>query len=83
MKTPTSTITTKGQVTIPKHIRDSLHLDTGDKVEFIFKDNEVIIKPITKKASDVAGLLSKYRKDNAVSIEDMNEAIKQRMKDNA
>jgi AbrB family looped-hinge helix DNA binding protein len=29
-----STITQKGQVTIPKDVHDSLHIVTGDKVEF-------------------------------------------------
>lgn len=82
MNAPTSTITTKGQVTIPKAIRDYLHLDTGDKVEFIFKNSEIIIKPITKKAADVAGLLSKYKKEKTVSVEEMNSVIKQRIKNN-
>jgi AbrB family looped-hinge helix DNA binding protein len=30
-----ATITTKGQVTIPKEIRDYLNLDTGSKVDFV------------------------------------------------
>ncbi|HIO93208.1 MAG TPA: AbrB/MazE/SpoVT family DNA-binding domain-containing protein [Leucothrix mucor] len=76
-----STITSKGQITIPKSIRELLHLFSGDKVEFVFNDkNEVVLKPITKKSSDVFASLSKYQKKSPVSIEEMNEGIKQRMR---
>ncbi len=82
MNASVSTITSKGQVTIPKNIRDILHLNSGDKVEFICTENdEIIIKPVTKKAADVAGTLSKYKKDKVVSVVDMNRAIKKRVKD--
>lgn len=76
-----STITQKGQVTIPKNMRDSLHLTTGDKVEFVLNERgEIVIKPLTRKVSEVAGLLSKYRKSQPVSVEMMNEAIAQHLK---
>jgi AbrB family looped-hinge helix DNA binding protein len=71
-----STLTSKGQITIPKALRESMSIDTGDKIEFIINEqNEVVIKPITKKAIDVFGQLSKYKKNHPVSIEKMNEAI--------
>ena len=71
-----STVTTKGQVTIPKDIRESMAIDAGDKIEFIINaQNDVVIKPITKKAIDVFGQLSQYKKDKPLSIEEMNEAI--------
>ncbi len=83
MHSSTSSMTSKGQITIPKAIRDRLHLDQGDKVEFIFtENNEVLIKPMTKKVTDVAGRLGAYKKDSAVSLETMQEAIQKRMKNN-
>jgi len=30
-----ATLTTKGQVTIPKEVRESLRLHTGDKIEIV------------------------------------------------
>jgi antitoxin PrlF len=40
-----TTITSKGQVTIPKHIRDSLHLEPGSKVIFdVNKDGELVLR---------------------------------------
>ena len=61
-----TTITSKGQITIPKSIRDSLNLLPGDKVEFVITQaNEVILRPITKKVDDVFGLLVAYKKRQA------------------
>ncbi len=70
-----ATITTKGQVTIPKHIRDFLHLHKGDKIEIVANDNgEAIIRPISKKVDDLFGMLKKSNQ-KTVSVESMNEAI--------
>ena len=71
-----STLTSKGQITIPKDIRDLLQLHAGDKVEFVENNrHEIILKPVTKRAADVSGLLSRYKKKDPVSIEEMNRAI--------
>ena len=81
MNAPISTLTSKGQVTIPKDVRDSLHLLSGDKVEFVRNDaGEIIIKPLTKKATELAGLLSKYTKPKPVSVEMMNQLVKDNLK---
>ena len=37
-------VTTKGQVTIPKAIRDRLGLRPGDQVEFVEKDGQVVVR---------------------------------------
>ena len=77
-----STITSKGQVTIPKNIRELLHLYAGDKIEFVFNEaNDVILRPVTKKAADVCGGLAKYKQKKTISVEEMNNAIKNRMRD--
>ncbi len=77
-----STITRKGQVTIPKDVRDSLHLVTGDKVEFVRNEQgEIIIKPMTCKVSEVAGMLGRYKKAEPVSIAEMDLALAQHIRD--
>lgn len=82
MNTFVSTVTQKGQVTIPKSVRDNLHLMTGDKVEFVINDRgEVVIKPVTRKVVEVAGLLSQYKKSRPISIEEMDQAVAQHLKD--
>jgi len=37
-------VTSKGQVTVPKRIRDRLRLKPGDKVDFIERNGEVVLK---------------------------------------
>jgi AbrB family looped-hinge helix DNA binding protein len=55
-----ATLTNKGQITIPKTVRDSLGLQSGDKIEFILKnDGEALVRPVTKKVDDVFGILHK------------------------
>ena len=77
-----ATITTKGQVTIPKSVRDSLMLNTGDKIEFLVTDKrEALIRPISKKVDEVFGILHKPGR-KTVSVEEMDIKIRQRMKDN-
>ena len=67
-------ITSKGQVTIPKNIRQHLKIDQGDKIEFFVGENGVvIISPIKSDVRELKGIIAKP--DQAVSIEDMKEAI--------
>ncbi len=43
---PSSTVSSKGQVTIPQEVRTRLGLRAGDRVEFVSKDGETILRPI-------------------------------------
>ena len=78
---PISNVTSKGQITIPKVIRDSLGLHAGDKVEFIIGQNgEILFKPVTRKVCDVFGFLHQPGV-KAVSIDEMDEIVKNKIKD--
>ena len=73
-----ATLTSKGQVTIPKDVRDSLHLFAGDKIEiFVTENGEGIIRPISKKVDDLFGKL-KRKGQKPISVSEMNDALKQR-----
>ena len=76
-----ATLTTKGQVTIPKKIRESLKLHTGDKIEIIVTEKgEAIIRPVSRKVDDIFGKLHKQGR-KALSIDAMDDDIRNRMKD--
>jgi antitoxin PrlF len=75
----TATITSKGQVTIPKGIRDELLLHSGDQLDFsITPHGELLAKPVTRSVSDVFGRLH-HTQQAPVSVEGMTQAIRKRM----
>jgi AbrB family looped-hinge helix DNA binding protein len=71
---PASKITAKGQITIPKSIRDALGVDTGDRVEFVVRaDGVVEMIARTRPLLSLAGILGVRRL--GLSVEDMDAAI--------
>jgi len=67
-------LTSKGQITIPKAVRDRLGLRTGDRIEFrIAKDGTATLVPRTLRTDDVFGILAHYGKGKKVSVEDMHD----------
>ncbi|MBU6434451.1 MAG: type II toxin-antitoxin system PrlF family antitoxin [Nitrospirae bacterium] len=73
----TSTLTSKGQTTIPKDIRTRRNLHPGDRLEFVIdKDGRVLVLPASLDASEIAGMLKPPARP--VSVEGMNQAIRKR-----
>ena len=71
-----ATLTSKGQVTIPKAVRNSLNLHAGDKIEFVITETkEAFLRPVTKKVDDVFGRLHKPGR-KPISIEKMDAGIR-------
>jgi antitoxin PrlF len=64
-----ATLTSKGQLTVPKEIRDSLGMKTGDRLTFtLMQDGVVVLRVKNKRLSDLGGIL--HKKDRkAVPIE--------------
>jgi len=69
-----ATLSSKGQVTMPKTIRDKFGLDSGDKLDFLCRDDGVLeVIPIKQSAARLKGMLP--RPSRVVSVEEMNRAI--------
>jgi antitoxin PrlF len=67
-----SALTSKGQATIPKPIRDHLHLKPGDRVKFfVHPDGTVVLLP-KLPPSALRGIVKPLRRP--VSIAEMDEA---------
>ena len=68
-----ATVTSKGQVTIPKEVRDELGIETGTKLYFVRTAQGYFLKPARNSILSLAGTV---RYDGpALSIEEMDAAI--------
>lgn len=69
---PETTLTSKGQVTVPREIRDRLGLTSGDKLSFtMLSDGTVIMRAKTGRLLDLAGSLTRPGQPK-VTIDQMN-----------
>lgn len=73
---PSASLSSKGQITLPKAIRDLLRLKQGDRVDFVVEDGRVHLSPGTGDLRALRGLLHRPGR-RPVSVEAMNAAIAQ------
>ncbi len=75
---PSATVTSKGQITLPKKVRDVLRLEPGDRLDFLIQeDGRVLLQPATVDATELKAIL--HRKGmRTVSVEEMEAAIAKR-----
>jgi AbrB family looped-hinge helix DNA binding protein len=67
-----TTLTSKGQVTVPREIRDRLGLASGDKLTFtLLSDGTVVMRAKTRRLLDLAGSLTRPGQPK-VTVEQMN-----------
>jgi len=75
----TSTVSSKGQVTIPKAIRDFLKVGKFDKIVFIpLEDGKVLITNKQIPVSELFGMLKHRKPEHPVSVEEMESKIRKR-----
>jgi len=71
---PTATLTSKGQITLPREVRTSLGVATGDRLDFIrMDDGAYAIVPASHSIRSLKGVLP--RPVRPVSLDDMEAAI--------
>ena len=71
-----ATLSSKGQMTFPKAIRDQLGLKAGDKLELTLTENgQLLIIPKKSSVTKLKGMLPKPKK--SISLEEMDHAIAQ------
>ena len=73
-----ATVTSKGQITIPKGIRDRLGINPGDRLEFtVDEEGNLVGKPLRSSAAGgLAGCLHHLAKETPVTLAEMDEAIR-------
>jgi antitoxin PrlF len=69
------TITSKGQMTVPKEIRDKLSIMPGDKCYAWVRGNEMIVVPRNKQLIDLVGFLGGPPAGRGASLEDIDMVV--------
>ena len=72
-----SKLTSKGQTTIPKEIRDYLGIQPGDRVVFLRKDGQVILEGVKETLMDLRGSVKARRRPEDVA--QIRDQTKRRM----
>ena len=77
---PYAKMSTKGQVVVPKEVREYLGIHAGDRIDFVVReDGQVVLRPAVLDVRELRGLL--HRKGRpAVTVEEMKRAVRHRAK---
>jgi antitoxin PrlF len=75
-----ATLTSKGQLTLPKDVRMKLHLEAGEKITFRVDEatGSAVMFPMNKTVDEVFGILKTSGPAKPKSIEAMNNAVRER-----
>lgn len=77
IKAVTAEIKGRGQLTIPKKIRETSHLDEGDIVSIIPAGDSIIVTPKRLELDDARRQIRKILKDSSLSVEELMEGLKE------
>jgi len=69
-----TTLTSKGQMTLPKSVRDDLNLKPGDQIEVVKEGGRYVLRPRNRPAGELYGILHRPG-DKAMTTEEMDEAL--------
>lgn len=69
-----STVTIKGQTTLPRDVRAALQLNPGDRLRYLILDGGEVRIVRSQPVAGLAGVL-KGKVGRVVSLEEMDEAI--------
>ena len=76
-----ATLTSKGQVTLPKEIRDRLGLDAGSVLDFqLLPDNTITARTVKPDARRIRGLLKSPHAE-PLTVEQMDEGVSRHLRE--
>lgn len=72
-----ATMSSKGQLTVPKEVRDELQLETGTQLFMTVRDGELVGTPKNGSIADLAGILGTPTVGAGATLEDLDQAVGQ------
>lgn len=70
-----TTMTSKGQITIPSEVRDALKLEPGTRFYVSARKGQVVAIPKNKRLMDFAGILGRPPTGEVLTVEAMSNAV--------
>jgi antitoxin PrlF len=68
-------VTSKGQVTLPKAVRDRYGIKPGDVIEFVEQNGKTWVRARNVRAVDLIGILGPPPSGKSLSVEEMDRAL--------
>lgn len=75
MAVATLTLTSRGQITIPKRIRNALRLKANDKITILVKDDTLILKPISGNILDIGASIKIPEDKKPINFKRVREQV--------
>ena len=69
-----TTLTSKGQMTLPKAVRDDLNLKPGDQIDVVKEGGRYVLRPRNRSAMELYGILHRPG-EKALTIKEMDEVL--------
>lgn len=76
---PIAILTSKGQMTIPKEVRNALNLKPSEKVMIFVEGDQAIIKPLRGNILDIGGSIRLPDQENPINFKKVREEVKKRI----
>jgi len=76
---PIATLTPKGQMTIPKEVRDALNLKPSEKVIIVVEGSHAIITPLRGNILDLGGSVKIPDKEKPINFHKIREEVKKKV----
>lgn len=72
-------LTSKGQMTIPKEVRNALNLKPSEKVIIVVEGDHAIIKPLRGNILDIGGAVKIPDREKPIDFKSIREEVKKRV----
>ena len=76
---PIAMLTLKGQMTIPKDVREALNLRPSEKVIVVVDGNQAILTPLRGNLLDLGGSVKIPEKEKPIDFRKVREAVKKKV----
>ncbi len=74
---PQAKLSSKGQLVVPKEVRELLGVQEGDRIDFVVGDDgRVFIRPAVADIRDLRGLLARREDTTSLTVAEMNDVIR-------